>query len=229
MSELLEAIRSRGYWHVLVRPTAFVEKRIPDISALYPIAENARVQLRGWDFPHLDRRNPPVIQLDWVGQETHWEHHLETWRLYQSGQFVDMCAFWDDWRDRSGWWPPDKGWRPGQRLGIGETLFRYTEIFEFAARLSMTPAGDESMHIEIALRNLSSRVLFVDAPSRAPTHWEPKATINEFPFVLDLARTELVSSPRDQALGGAIELFKRFGWEGSFEVLRGWQSELGRQ
>lgn len=229
MSDLLTAIRSRGHWHVVVRPTTLVEERLPDMSALYGLVEQASVQLRGWDFPHLDRHNPLVIDLDWVGQDNDWEHRRESWRLYQSGQFVDVCGFWDDWRDRSSWWPPNKGWQPGHRLGIGDTLFRLTEIFEFAARLSMSPAGDESMHVEVAVKNLSGRVLFVDTPNRLPIRWEPKATINEFPFAIDLPRAELVSNARDQALRATIELFKRFGWDGSLERLRGWQSELGRR
>lgn len=227
MSELLEAIRSRGHWHVFVRPSVFVERRLPDISGLYRIVEQASVRLRAVDFPHLDRRNSPVINLDWVGQDTDRGQHRESWRLYRSGQFVDVCGFWDDWRDRSVFSPPDKGWQPGRRLAIGDTLFRLTEIFEFAARLSMTPAGDESMHIEVRLKNLSGRVLYVDNPDRASDPWEQKATIDEFPYVIDLARAELVGNPREQALRGVVELFKRFGWDGPSEVLRGWQSELG--
>jgi len=114
-------------------------------------------------------------------------------------------------------------------LAIGDTLFRLTEIFEFAARVSMTPVGDESMHIEARLKNLSGRVLYVDNPDRASDPWEQRATINEFPYAIDLARAELVGTPREHALRVAAELFKRFGWDGSLEVLRGWQSELGQR
>jgi hypothetical protein len=211
-----------------VRPTAFVEGRIQDISTLYRFVEQASVQFRGWDFPHIDRNESPQYGLDWVGQDTDWEHHLESWRLYQSGQFVHFCGFWDDWRDRSRLWPPEENWKPGRRLGIDDTLFRFTEIFEFAARLAMTPAGDESMRVSVTLKNLSDRALFVDATNRMPFRQQLKTAINEFPFVVNLTRAELVSRSRDQALHGAIELFKRFGWDASPEVLSKRQVELGQ-
>lgn len=228
MSEILDAIRSRGYWQVLIRPAVFVRNRIEDISALFPIVRQASVQLRGWDYPHVDN-DAPAIHMDWVGQETRWEHVLELWRMYQSGQFVHFSAFWEDWRDHSSFWPPEKGWEPRKRFGVGETLFRLTEIFEYAARLSLSQAGDESMHISVTLKDLGGRILVADTPGRFPLRRAYKASISEFPLSMDLARPELVGDPRSHALRGATELFKRFGWEASPEVLKTWQAELGKR
>lgn len=227
MSPLAEEIRSRGHWQVIIRPAMFSPKRIPDIAALYPIIEKSRVQLRGWDCPHIGG-NPEIRDVDWVGLETNWEHHLEMWRLYRSGQFFHLSALWDDWRDRSGLWPPDKTWASGQQIGVGDVLFHLTEILEFAARFSMTDAGDEAMHIDVHLKKLRGRVLVTDTPRRAPI-WAAPATIDEFPFTVDLTRTDLVSNPRELALAWSMELFKRFGWDSTMDLLRGWQSELGRQ
>jgi len=229
MSGLTDEIQSRGHWQVVIRPEVFDASRVPDVSALCPIVQQASVQLGGWDFPHIDRREQPIIDLDWAGQETRWNHYLEIWRLYQSGQFVHLSGFKDDWRDQSHIWPPDQNWVSGQRLGIGTTIFRFTEIFEFAARISMTAAGDESMHIEVTLRRLAGRVLWVDAPNRMPLAQPAKATIDEFPYLLDLPRTELAANARDLAVRGAVELFKRFGWDRSVEAVKGWQSEFGRR
>lgn len=226
---LADEIRLRGFWQIIVRPTEHRERRIDDISALWPLVQGSSVQLRGWDFPHVDPQHRQAIGLNWIGQETDWEHFRELWRIYQSGQFFSLCGMIDDWRDRSGWWKPDPGWAPGKRLGVGDTLARFTEFFEFAARLSTTSAGDESMHIEVQAGNIADRILFVDAPLRAGLHWRPKATINEFPYVIDLARTDLIANPRQHALDGAMELFKRFGWEGTVDVLRDWQAEFKRQ
>jgi hypothetical protein len=85
------------------------------------------------------------------------------------------------------------------------------------------------MHIEATLRRLAGRVLFVDAPNRADMVQSSKATIDEFPYVLDLPRTELIASARDLAVRGAVEVFKRFGWDRSAEAVKGWQSEFGRR
>jgi hypothetical protein len=56
-----------------------------------------------------------------------------------------------------------------------------------------------------------------------------KTTIDEFPYVVDLPRTELVVSARDPAVRGAVKLFKRFGWDRSAEAVRGWQVGVGAQ
>ena len=47
--------------------------------------------------------------------------------------------------------------------------------------------------------------------------------------MLDLPRTELAANARDLAVRGAVELFKRFGWDRSVEAVKGWQSEFGRR
>lgn len=163
---LLEKIKSRGYWRVVIRPGQFVEKRIPEISSLYPIIQKTTVQLRGWDFPHVDPHTNLHIDVDWVGQESEWQEFLELWRFYQSGQFVDIAGIWEDWRDQSELRLGRHEMEPGALLGIGDTLFRFTEIFEFAARLALTKAGDELMHIEVTVCGLAGRRLWVDSHNR---------------------------------------------------------------
>ena len=97
MSKILENIRSHGYWRVVIRPGNYVEKRVSNFSALYPLLQKISVQLRGWDFPHLDRHNDLDEDLDWIGQEINWSYYIELWRFYQSGQFVHMSALAEDW------------------------------------------------------------------------------------------------------------------------------------
>lgn len=147
MTDLLSKIRSRGHWRVVIRPGTFKKDRVGEISSLFPLVERSSVSIRGWDFPHIDRRKQPHIDVDWVGQELNWEHHLELWRLYQSGQFVHMGGIWEDWRDQSALWPPDRTRKVGSRLEVLDTVFRFIEIFEFAARLCQTDAGDERVGI----------------------------------------------------------------------------------
>jgi len=230
MSSLLDKIRSRGYWRVVIRPQTFVEKRISQITELYPIIQNTSVQLRGWDFPHLDEPHTQThIDIDWIGQESEWENLLEIWRFYQSGQFIDIAGMQEDWYDQRRSIPAIFGkWEPGLILGIGNTLFRFTEIFEFAARLAMTQAGDDTMHIEITVSNLAGRKLRVDSPNRMPTHHDYTASIKELPYEVELSRTELIAAPRELALKPAIELFRRFGWEPNQDILRDQQKELRR-
>lgn len=229
MSTLLEKIKSRGYWQVIIRPSKFVQSRVPEISDLYPIIQKTSVEFRGWHFPQvLDPATKLHIDIDWVGQEGQWGHHLEVWRFYQSGQFVDFSGMRYDWLDISKSLPSGQSWRPGVFFGIGDAVFRFTEIFEFAARLALTEVGDEQMHIEVTLNGLKDRVLWVDSPNRAPLWPNYTASIGKFPYVVELLRTKLIATPRELALEPARELFKRFGWNPSLELLRDQQAELGK-
>jgi len=227
MSSLLEKIRSRGYWRVVIRPQTFIEKRISQITELYPILQKTSVNLRGWDFPHLDFHIQTHVDIDWIGQESDWEHFLEIWRFYQSGQFIDITGMDEDWYDQRQSIPAALGdWRPGLILGIGNALFRFTEIFEFAARLAMTQAGDDIIRIEITIINLEGRKLWVDSHSRMPLRHNYTASIREFPYQIELSRTELIATPRELALKPTTELFRRFHWDPSQDVLRNQQKEL---
>ncbi|MBI2836194.1 MAG: hypothetical protein HYX85_00680 [Chloroflexi bacterium] len=223
---LLEKIRSRGHWRVVIRPGRFAEKRIQSISTLYPIIQKTSVNLRGWDFPHVDTHIKPHIDVDWVGQESEWEQFWEIWRFYQSGQFVDLAGIPEDWRDQSKMLSADPKWKPGALLGIGDALFRFTEIFEFAARLSLTEAGDELVHIEVTINGLAGRKLWDDSHDRGRVYERYEASLQELPFKQELSRDELVGHPRELALKPATELFARFGWQADETVLRDIQKKL---
>ncbi len=223
----LDKIRSRGFWSVVIRPGCFLDDRVA-YEVLLPIVQKCVVQIRGWDFPHLSNHVDIERQADWIGQSSEWEHLLEVWRFYQSGQFVDLSGIWDDWRDQSSLSPAGGDWQPGQTLGVGDTLFRLTEIFEFAARLAQTEAGGEVTHIEIAVRKLDGRKLTVDDPNRLSFSYDRKASMKEFVKTLDLSSDELLAKTNEMAVQVARELFLRFDWAPSIQQLSDWQSKLRR-
>jgi hypothetical protein len=41
-----DRLRTRGYWHVAIRPTSFEENHIPNCSDPFPIVEKNSVRLR---------------------------------------------------------------------------------------------------------------------------------------------------------------------------------------
>ena len=226
MTALLDKIRSRGYWRVVIRPMTFVQDRIPSIASLRPIIEKTSVDLRGWDFPHIDPHVNIDIHEDWIEQAFEWLEYLEVWRLYQSGQFVDIVAIPSDWFDQSSHGPA--GWEVETRLPIVDALFTLTEIFEFASRLALTEAGDDPVHIEITLAGLAGRELFVGDPGRAPLFRRYTTQMSEFKRTFNMSRSELVASAKDLALTEALELFSHFGWDTTREHLREWQDQLNR-
>ena len=226
MSKLLDEIRSRGYWEVVIQPHTFIEQRIANVSDLYPILQRCSVRLQIWDFPRLDRRTQPHVGTDWIGQDLQWEHHLELWRFYQSGQFVHLAGIKSDWRDRSTLWPLANGWQPGAVLEIGDTVLRFTEIFELAARLAFTDAGDDFMHVSVTLKGLKNRALQFDRPNGQPLATEYRATGEDYSYTVEQSRVKFITKPRALAIQGARELFERFNWDPNAYQLRGWQEQL---
>lgn len=228
MSDLLKKIRSRGHWKVVIRPSKYAEHRIKDISDLLPLLQRLAVKLRSWDFPHIDYRARVHVDLDWIGQESDWEHHKTSWRFYQSGQFAHVGAMPLDWRDESTIWPVDDQWQPGRLLGVGDTLFSFLEILEFTSRLSLSKAGDDLMYLRIETVGLKGRSLYIDSHrSRWSFHNAYTASIDTYPIDTTLRREELVARTEGLAIGFALEIFKRFGWSATEDLLRDWIEKRG--
>ena len=134
-----------------------------------------------------------------------------------------------DWRNQSGFWPADAAWQRGQILSIEEALFTFAEIFEVAARLATSDAGDELMRVTVVFAGLMGRALVVGDPRRGDLCEPTRAAIPEFPQTVDISRGELIADPRGYAIQASQELFRRFGEELRTELLRDWLAELVRR
>lgn len=212
VKSIIETIHSRGYWQVAIRPDEFVQDRVADILSLFPILQKSCVEMRGWDFPHIGYKLRPHIDLTWISEQIEWEHYLEVWRFHKSGLFLHLGGMPIDWRDRSNLWPAYDKWLPGQLLGVGDTLYRFTEIFEFASRLALTEAGGDQMHIEIRIGNLKDRSLYIGDRRGGEFFRNYTTSLEEFPYEDRFNKSQLVSSTRDLAIDASHELFKRFNW-----------------
>ena len=227
MSNLVKKIKSRGFWDVAIRPGEFNERLLDDISALEPLIRNAAVEIRGWDFPHISREGP-AIGVDWIEDETDWEEHVEYWRFYQSGQFLHLNGFRTDWMEQSHYWRTVPNSDAKGLLPVQDTLYRFVEVFEFAARLASGPIPAPVVVLELKLIGLENRTLWIENPNRAGFSAARKATIQEFPQIFTLSRDEAMSSARMNAFRAARELFKRFGWAPDDKLLEGMLDELRR-
>lgn len=213
MDGIREKIRSRGHWLFRFRPATFDPERLA-YESLEETIRGVVVRFRGWDVPHIEDL---VHGGDWVGSESQFHHHLEAWRFFTSGQLIDLVAFGSDWSDESALERPRSDWRPGQITPVWESLFRFTEFFELAARLALRLPGEDPVVVEIETRGLEGRALVVGDRSRAE-FFEPRiAQIDSFPFRAEYSREELAASAREQAVRAARELFLRFGWTSSTE------------
>jgi hypothetical protein len=223
---LLETIKSRGYWCITIRPSVFDAKRISKITDLAPLLQQCEVNLRGWAFPHLGRDGSArVLQVDFVQDESSWEGYLEVLRFYRSGLFIDYRALGDDWQEMRKLLPRDHDVPPGSWLPIEEAVYQLTEAVEFAARIASTPAGSDSMAIEIQFGNLANRVLSV-GPGRMPFLVAHRATAAAFEYSVTLPRVELVGRAREVAVEAALDLFQLFGWDAGAPRIRDVQRQL---
>lgn len=225
-----QKILSRGYRLVIIRPDVFRRDLLPNISELYSILQKNVVSMRGWNFPHLDTKKPYITGTDWVGENFQWGHHLSSWRFYQSGLFIHLSGMEVDWRDESDFWPADKEWKPNQLLGIGDTIYRNTEIIELAARLSMTASEINNFIIKIEVGNISGRKLYMDDRSRFwGFHYDYESQIDKYPYEKEFTKSNLISNTRDIAVKISVEQFKRFGWHVEFDQIKSLQDRFVKQ
>jgi hypothetical protein len=208
MNRIIEKIKSRGYWRVVIRPSKFENARI-ELSHCKELVRDNAVRLRGWDYPHYDIETGPNCGLDYVEQFTDWQDHIEGWRLYQSGQFIHYVALWEDWEELSPWGQsrtiPQK-----ESLSIISTVYLLTEIYEFASRLGAKGVLGNSCEIQITLSNTKDRKLKIDP--RRPLFAEYQTSLNEIPIPLKLATVDLMSSSAELSLKHIVMLFQRFNW-----------------
>lgn len=225
MSDILEKIRKRGSWTVRVRPVDFYKDRISRHRDLVEAVRTCSVELRGWGFPHFDQKTLPIRTPDYVEQELDWQHHIELWRAYKSGQFVSIAALWVDWRDQSGVWPATTKWVPGDVLSVEDTVFRMVEIFEFAARWARVAEMGNELIIECTVRGLKDRALEL-GPNRGGFITRLAASIERWEWKRQYPMAVLFSAPRELAIEPTINIFELFGWDASGDSIRDLQSEL---
>lgn len=220
----LEKLKTRGHWIVRIYP-AVPLSAAPTLGDLDRIVRESAVTVRGWDFPHYDYKVSPHRFPDHIEQQLEWQHHNEIWRAYRSGQFVSASALWGDWRDKSGLWPPERHWKPGATLGVEDAIFRFVEIYEFAARWAQRLELSEPITVECTLRGLEGRALEL-SPRRGGFFREYVSRVPEWSRTSAYGLAGLVANPRDNAIPPAISLLELFGWDISQDVVRDIQHEL---
>jgi hypothetical protein len=223
---ILEEIKTHGYWEVVVRPTTFDCERIP-FAGLDPLIRGQAIQIRGWDFPHIDTHQDFRREVDSISQVFSWEDYREAWRLWRSGQFIYLGAFNVDWEGSRSRWYVQPNHAPGELLGVGETAVRYLEFLRFARGMALAIPGDDRIFVRITANGLAGRRLIMDSPRRLSLHYERRATLSEFPKEAIMPRAELAAKADDMAVDWTLDLFSRFGWTPPREVVVSFLQEFG--
>jgi hypothetical protein len=210
--DLLQKIKSRGYWRFNLRPLAMPDSPLSMTECAIAV-ERSSVQLRGWDYPHIQRnedhggRGPAGKYYEsW----TDWTHHIEFWRMYRSSQFLHYRALWEDWLEeslrRSGRVPDEPA------LGITGATYTITELFEFADRMARGGLYGTGLSVSVSLGGAANRTLWVD-DTRRMDFLGRKETLAAMVEVHRSLPADKPSSWRNEAVEVLIELFDNFGWE----------------
>ena len=232
LEELLQEIRSKGYWRVVVRPTKFEKLRIPSFSEVRKLVQSCTVSLRGWDYPHW---NADTVRnmADWVESSEDWDFYKEYWRLYRSGQFIHLFALHEDHMESIENLPsirssPQQAETPGGYLLINWTTYTLTEVFEFAARLANKGVLHPSVFISVGLHNVENRRL-IPFSEDSGFFFQDYVCQSDVPITIEklIPQDELVVNPDNLALDFATEIFERFNWDKpSRQILGEYQKRL---
>jgi len=220
VKERLEKIKSRGYWRVNIRPIDFEERKIESLERCWKIIEDCCVRFRGWDYPVLNKEEIRYGN-DWVQSGHNWSGLSELWRFYQSGQFIHYFSCIEDYREIPNYFPTLK--RVDRGLSVTSTLYKVTEIYEFATRLAEKNVLQNQAKISIKLVKMKDRTLFEWDGSMIPVY---KSESEEIVTDEVVSTMELLGSSRDKAIDKTRKILSEFSYEISQTVLVPTQQRL---
>ena len=232
--KILKEIREGAYWRVLQRPRRFVRERLP-LTKCREIVERSTVALRGWDYPHMN-----FEEVEWLDDSlscnTSFHYFREFWRFFQSGQFVFLRRFKEDFFEAEargkaamqGIFVPE-GIVPSGFSSIVEMIYCVTEFLDFSAQVARRIAPEESIYLEVSMNAVNHRVLYLDHESGRTFNRVLVATAPTLTWKQDLSPSELTVNHDAIAIEAVGHLLKRFAWSDwrkSEEFLREEQSRL---
>jgi hypothetical protein len=216
-------VLSHPHWRVNFRPASYIPEHLPTLGSLFEIIEKTKIRLRGWDYPHLSRKPGQTgVGNNWVASWAHFLGNLEYWRFYQSGQFLHLFgvreALEAEWTQElkkharshldyleSVNWDAVPGF-----ISFESSVYRFTEIFEFAARLSQHGVYSGAVTIAIRVTGIKGYVL-TPGWNRAWSEYRAPA-VDTLENVWSVNSADLVGGSADHSLRAIVWFFERFGW-----------------
>lgn len=213
MEELINKIKEKGYWRILIRPQQFNDEGINEIDELSKLIEQNEVRLRGWYYPHFDRENRSFGK-DYIQSYCDYSSHKEFWRFFQSGQFIHYRSIREDYDFDYSKRKPLSINNPSptnKYLEILTTLYTMTEIFEFVSRLINKGVYYNSISISITLFDLYDRQLFFYDEGR--DLWSDyRSKEKELEFEKTFNAEDFIANHNQYAVEATYWFFQRFNW-----------------
>ena len=196
---------------MIIRPAEYLEDIIPSPQKCGAILKECTVSFRGLNYPWFNFMQNRQYGENYVEQFNEWGEHSEAWRFYQSAQFVQCRAIWEDWLDPHVKYTDVRYVKPGECLSVVGTIYFLTEVYEFAARLAAKGVLGNACEILVGLRNSKDRVLtslnplgyFSGGYKLFKECVEPRHGI--------ISSANLMANASEQALEHVVWLFARFG------------------
>jgi len=219
--ELLQEIKSLGYWRIEIHSTDYKDKRLPRRAAMHDILNQATVSLRGWPYPY-SRAEETTYNTKWLEGQVNWDYYREYWRLYESGQWLHYLGLPGARITRERLFQGQSP-LPPQHAGYlhvrGDVLFTLTEVLRFAVGLAQGGILDPAAFISVQLHNTKDYMLvesferffpheYVNQSDK-PIEQQHKLPVNELSAVAD-----------QTALQMSIRVFEVFGWIPSEAAIR---------
>lgn len=226
IKELPVPITKLPHWRVLFRPETYSPDLIPTLTDCVRLIEKARVQFRGWDFPHLASDSNDINGLvrgsQWIGSWANFMGSIEYWRLFQSGQFVHFAVLREategQWRDKlqqdtMSHLSHQRGieWNavPGY-ISLVNLVYTVTEHFEFAARICQAGVYRGNLDISLDLNGVKGHLLTTDWNRM----WRQYCVANEdhLTKTWNISSESVITSSLDHSLKAIVWLCECLGW-----------------
>jgi len=228
--ELLVKIKSQGYWRVNFQPVTV--KNFTTLKECKEIIERSSVSLRGWDYPHIPRRNDGNGAMLACGEYFEgfedWAMYKEFWRMYKSGQFLYYRGLREDWLAEDNWREElAKKIKPGTVVSmISSVIYEVTEMFEFLSRLIENGLYQDGVEVDITLKNIESRELWIGDEMRIPFMFPKKTGAKEISFKNKFSKEEIIENSKIIANRFILEIFDSFEFNPSSEQIMKDQEKL---
>ncbi|MGI8549233.1 MAG: hypothetical protein ACR2PL_00325, partial [Dehalococcoidia bacterium] len=210
--DLLARVHDAGYWRIVMHPASFEEHRISSGDACWQIIRSAQVTLRGWDYPQLNLHYHEQGD-DWIQSGIEYADHVEFWRFYQSGQFIQHLAVTSDREPPSLHGPRTESSiiNGPRQMDFVEAVYTLTEILEFASRLAYRDVLAPVANLLIELHGMTGRFLAA-SPDRmgfiASTLLRPfQSQVETIYWRQTVQAIELIADAPRIAIEAAIHIF----------------------
>jgi len=228
--ELLDLIKSKGYWEIEISPHTFKADRL-ELDEIIQLVKKSQVHKWGRYYPLISQSG------DWVGESFKGNNycesitddgyqHKEIWRMYQSGQFIHYLALREDWGYKGDIGLNAEDSRKIQSIIL--TLYTVTEIFLFVSRLASNYQFDDHIYLMLKLHDAYDRQLVFSTPDR--TLYDDYICRIDDPVTIEntFSVTDILSNSPHMAMDTVIRIFRLFNWNSTqiADILRDDQEEF---